>query len=112
MSTQKAPYGANKTMHKLILSSERGLFTTDDPDNHEFLNAGTSLEILLGDQWIAGTVWYDPDPIYAQLGPQYLGDRQEGPDGIAGYYFESADKQTRCGLCVGMTIRYSTSRST
>lgn len=94
--------------HTLILSSERGLFTTDTGEN-DSLNAGTQLEVLLGTQWIAGTIWYDPDPIYAALGPQYLGDKPQGPDGIAGYYFESEDKQTRCGLCVGMTIRYTAS---
>lgn len=96
-------------MHKLILSSERGLFTTDDLNDQIFLHAASRLEILLGGHWIAGTIWYDQDPIYAQLGPQYFGEKPEGPDGIAGYYFESADKQTRCGLCVGMTVRYSAS---
>src|SRR5579859_6842610 len=91
----------------LVLSSNRGRYAIDDANEGPDLTAGLRIEFKLGGQWLAGTIEYEHDPVYALLGAQTLSEVAQlatRPKAIGGYYV-LLDGGGICGLCVGMRVR-------
>jgi hypothetical protein len=81
----------------LALSTSSGRYAIGNPGGRE-LTSGDRCEILLGGQWIAGSIEHNGE--YAV--EQHVVSAWR----IRGYAF-SADNGGSCGLCTGMKVRVS-----
>ena len=80
-------------IHTLVASSNRGRYALDTPDGRD-LTGGDAVAILLGSQWIAGSVEH--------AGGLYVSASTGQAE--RGYYF-LATHGSVCGLCTGMQVR-------
>jgi hypothetical protein len=79
----------------LVASSNSGRYAIDDPIEGHDLTAGEVIEILLGGQWIKGSIEHAPY-LYAI--------ETIGRPAQRGYYFIASEGGVS-GLCVGMKVR-------
>ena len=77
----------------LVASTTPGRYAIGNAETGADVTAGQPCEILLGGQWLRGSVEYDTGR-YAV----------EGPRATRGYFF-IAQMGGVCGLCVGMQLR-------
>ena len=86
---------ADDTVSTLVPSTSRGRYALDDPVTGQEITSGNVLQVLLGGQWIKGSVEH--------AGGLYALEHTTHPVS-SGYYFLASNGGV-CGLCAGMKVR-------
>jgi len=84
----------DETIFTLVTSTNRGRYALDDPQTGHEITSGEVLSVLLGGQWIEGSVEHGSE-LYASA---RSGQMEKG------YYFLDRNGQI-CGLCAGMKVQ-------
>jgi Domain of unknown function (DUF5348) len=86
---------SEQTIHTLVPSISHGRYALDDPVTGQDITSGDVLQVLLGGQWIKGSVEH--------AGRLYALEHTTHPVS-SGYYF-LANNGGVCSLCAGMKVR-------
>lgn len=92
----------DKAIYTLVPSSHRGRYALSDPEGPN-ISSGMPLVILVGGHWIEGRAQHSNHPEADGLIISLHGSQP-------GYYFV-ADDGSVCGLCVGMSVRMRSYKS-
>lgn len=86
----------NEHIYTLVASSNHGRYAGDDPAFGPDLMCGRAVAVLLGGQWVAGSIEGSRHPTSLQSQGCYVIEEEVGL--FTGYYF-LADSGEVCGLC-------------